>query len=176
MKSFLFNTGEIVEFSFIFIKYLLECAILSNFVQNYKEKVKELLPAIIIALITFLAPVLEKYFGKVKAASDAPSREERRRAMQQQQRQRIQVAQPKPVELWPEILGMEVKPTPLPEPVVVDLKPETLPEEGARVTVDKPVANPFNKPMVNDDEQLKPLHGHELRRAIIWGEILKRKF
>ncbi len=50
-------------------------------------------------------------------------------------------------------------------------EPRVLPEEGARVTVDLPV-----EPVPAHRGAIPPVPGGDLRKAIIWSEILKRKF
>lgn len=47
----------------------------------------------------------------------------------------------------------------------------SLPEEGVRVTSDKPVKEPAVRARA-----IPPVPGGDLRKAIIWSEILKRKF
>lgn len=54
------------------------------------------------------------------------------------------------------------------EPVPVS---PVLPEEGSRVTDDKPVREPARVRV-----SVPPVPGGDLRKAIIWSEILKRKF
>ena len=64
------------------------------------------------------------------------------------------------------VAATKIKETPNPAHVV-----QPLSEEGVRVTVDRPSA-----PAPRMRSAVPPVPGGDLRKAIIWSEILKRKF
>lgn len=67
---------------------------------------------------------------------------------------------------------MPHKPEAAPAKVSAVEPSHVLPPEGLRVTVDKHEESV----KAENPRPLHPLHGDDLRRAIVWGEILKPKF
>lgn len=126
---------------------------MSNFVQNYKKRVD--LASLIVAIAVTVGVGLIEKLGKKKKNSprgaSRPAHTARRR--------------PAPEKPWP------ASPSKASDSAKLPLPADSLPEEGIRVSVDAPVeANTGIKTAAPRDT------GMDLRSAMIWSEILKRKF
>lgn len=145
------------------MKYLAYCPIILIFVQNYK-KMAHMSGFVILIIILVVVAVARSIGSEAKSAG----------AFRQQPARR---GQPQPVrvaarETPPEVhmpLGPEAKP---------ERQQPVRPAAGARAEAPaksvSPAAQPSPAPA--GAPTLKPLSRDALRNAVIWGEILNRKF
>ena len=130
------------------------------FCAKLQKSVESLIVPIAVALIIFL---IEKSTEKKNASKGASNGLVGAvKAPKEQRPKRTVHVSPSP--------RVATEPKAAPEHAAT-ISPTALPEEGVRVTADKPMAAP-----VVQARRVPPVPGGDLRKAIIWSEILRRKF
>lgn len=140
--------------------------------QNYKKSVESSSISIIVPIaVAIVIALIEKVSEKKRSAGTA-ARPRRPVASHEESSHRSEaarhaaLARRRSAATAAEEAMAAMKPKPESAPFV-----PVLPEEGARVTADRPAEAPSRvRP------SLPPVPGGDLRKAIIWSEILKRKF
>lgn len=142
------------------------------FVQNYKKIVDSSIISILVAVfVGFVITMAEKWINKSGSADSTTSQRPQARPQRpatQQVRREPQAAQPstRPKQAR--------KQRPKPQPQAQATPVFDAAAEGQRVTTDAP-AQPRRKAAAAHGH-LPPMPGGNLRSAIIWSEILRRKF
>ena len=144
------------------------------FVQNYKKIVDSSIISILVAVfVGFVITMAEKWINKSGSADSTTSQRPQARPQRpapQQVRREPQAAQPatRPKQ------ARKQRPKPQPQPQAQATPVFDAAAEGQRVTTDAP-AHPRRKAAAAHGH-LPPMPGGNLRSAIIWSEILRRKF
>ena len=144
------------------------------FVQNYKKIVDSSIISILVAVfVGFVITMAEKWINKSGSADSTTSQRPQARPQRpapQQVRREPQAAQPsaRPKQ------ARKQRPKPQPQPQAQATPVFDAAAEGQRVTTDAP-AQPRRKAAAAHGH-LPPMPGGNLRSAIIWSEILRRKF
>lgn len=145
---------------FIFLKYLWHWPRLSKFAAKLLKKVDSQVISVLIGLVVvIIAPWLERLFKGNKQAAAKP-------AQRTTKASRPSYHTKTPVSVSANKVAASAAAS-MPSSEYFNERFE----EGRRVTTDEAPAE-----MPKTQSQLKPLSADELRRAVIWGEILKPKF
>lgn len=146
------------------------------FVQNYKKIVDSSIISILVAVfVGFVITMAEKWINKSGSADSTTSQRPQARPQRpapQQVRREPQAAQP--ATRPKQARKQRPKPEHQPQAQAQATPVFDAAAEGQRVTTDAP-AQPRRKAAAAHGH-LPPMPGGNLRSAIIWSEILRRKF
>jgi len=150
---------------------------LTIFVQNYKKSVESSSLSIIVPIAVGVIIFLIEKANEKKNASTTAKRPSPGRRLAKTVNPHVEAESRRAEAARHAALSRRRTAARAAEEALAAMKAESepasapLPEEGVRVTADKPAREPERKVTA-----IPPVLGGDLRKAIIWSEILKRKF
>lgn len=147
------------------------------FVQNYKKSVESSSVSVIVPIVLGIIIFLFEKASEKKKTVQKPADRPRRPAQRHAAPAAVTMPPRHPAQAPHEPVLRKTSsfrmpgPAPVPREEIRQPESPVLPEEGARVTADISV-----EPAPARRAAIPPVPGGDLRKAIIWSEILKRKF